>query len=716
MGISEDLKIVISGDPKKFEAALDRVQEQTKRLEAGLSVAAKVSGVAFAALSGTVGGLVMAFREQEIQEQKTAALLERTGNAAGITAAEVFKYAGALQQTSIYGDEVILESQNILLGLAKLSKDGFEKASQATLDLAAFMGTDLTSASTMLGKALANPAEGLSALGRAGIKFTEEQKRMISAMSESGNVAGAQSVILATLNSKYGGLAAANAEGTGKLLQLKNAVGDVGEEIGRSLTPTVAAAAAVMIPFFKSIAENEGFTRSAAATLIFATALTGAVFGVSTLVLGIVKLKAVVLAAKLAMVGFTAATAAATLGLSLVAIAVVDLALNWDKRITQMRAAWAGFLGFLQVGAVGLTNIIAGVLTANTTMIKKGIDGMVKAAGTFSKEYSAVMESARVKEEEATKKSEKEKAKAEAEGQGARLTALTVYLEQKKALQAEYDQLAAAAQLSANQQEELVNLEHRNALLESANEYRAAVAESKVTDQQLEIEQELEFQTQMLEMKNQTREAELNATRAAELERATIQQKANLQYIKDREKFGATFAKLNQIINSEMVKGAQSATGELVALQQSSSSTLKAIGKAAAIADITIKTAQSAMNIYAGFSTIPIVGPALGIAGAAAAVAFGAERLGQVTAAADGGLLTGGIPGKDSIPVLGMPGELITPAKNFDEVVNSVADSRNRDNGNGGGSGQDVHVTIGFADEAFRLIEQKLIERRALGV
>jgi hypothetical protein len=78
------------------------------------------------------------------------------------------------------------------------------------------------------------------------------------------------------------------------------------------------------------------------------------------------------------------------------------------------------------------------------------------------------------------------------------------------------------------------------------------------------------------------------------------------------------------------------------------------------------------MNIYKGFATIPIIGPALGVAGAAAAVAFGAERISQVTAAADGGLIEGGVQGRDSVPALLMPGELVVPRRNFNDVVGAV--------------------------------------------
>lgn len=177
---------------------------------------------------------------------------------------------------------------------------------------------------------------------------------------------------------------------------------------------------------------------------------------------------------------------------------------------------------------------------------------------------------------------------------------------------------------------------------------------------------------------------------------AQVQNDARMEY--EARKFGQVYAMINRVMHSEIYQGSKQAFGELAALQESSNQTLKGIGKAAAIANIIIRTAESAMNIYAGFSTIPIIGPALGIAGAAAAIAFGAEQVGKVNAAAQGGLLTGGIPGVDSIPVLAQQGELITPTKNFEEVVGSVAATRAAEDQGFMGGGEAVEILRDIRD------------------
>ena len=102
-------------------------------------------------------------------------------------------------------------------------------------------------------KALNDPIQGITALSRAGVSFTEQQKEQIKAMVEAGNIVGAQKIILAELTSEFGG-AAKMAGGTfaGRLEILRNNLGDVAEEIGMALMPAVEA----MFPMFQRLGET----------------------------------------------------------------------------------------------------------------------------------------------------------------------------------------------------------------------------------------------------------------------------------------------------------------------------------------------------------------------------------------------------------------------------------------------------------------------------
>lgn len=84
---------------------------------------------------------------------------------------------------------------------------------------------------------------------------------------------------------------------------------------------------------------------------------------------------------------------------------------------------------------------------------------------------------------------------------------------------------------------------------------------------------------------------------------------------------------------AEQLKTGEEFFGQLAEMQSSHSKTAARIGKAAAIAQATIKTYESATSAYAAMAGIPYVGPALGVAAAAAAVAAGLANVQAIRSA-----------------------------------------------------------------------------------
>jgi hypothetical protein len=185
------------------------------------------------------------------------------------------------------------------------------------------------------------------------------------------------------------------------------------------------------------------------------------------------------------------------------------------------------------------------------------------------------------------------------------------------------------------------------------------------------------------------------------------------QFLKDEIKHGQTVAALNQFLASEEVNNAKTAASELVQLTNSKNKQLRAIGKAAAITEIAISTATGAINAYKSLAGIPYVGPFLGAAAAAAVVAYGAERTSQVRSAAQGGVVPNSIGGsRDRVPTLLEPGEIIVPKALAPNFVQTFGRGDNLQENNS----SQMNVTLGFRDEAFQIIEKKLIERRSIGI
>lgn len=276
------------------------------------------------------------------------------------------------------------------------------------------------------------------------------------------------------------------------------------------------------------------------------------------------------------------------------------------------------------------------------------------------------------------------------------------------------EQLGALNALETQNAElEVLEQEERNARklerIREAGEEEAALKEelALLGEEQRDLldEQDLEkFQNQILTKR------ELEEQNAAEQLQKNIERRN--QFLRDEQKFGTNFAKIRQFFASEEVKLADQTAGQLVQLTQSKNNQLKAIGKAASLVQIGIKTAEGAIGAYSALAGIPIVGPALGIAAAAALTAFGAEQAAAVVSAQRGGIVPNGNGGSnDRIPAMLQPGELVVPQALAPDFIQAVG----RPEVDPDDEGSSTNVVIGFTEDAIPFIEQKLLERRATG-
>jgi hypothetical protein len=206
-----------------------------------------------------VKGSIDAFREQEKAVAKLGAVLKATGGAAGLTSAEIEAFAAQRQGVTNFGDEVTLAAGAVLATFKEIKGDTFKQALVSMQDVSTLMGTDLKSSAVQLGRALNDPVAGITALTRVGVSFSEQQKQQIKSLQESGDLMGAQTLILKELQSRFGGQAEAAAE---PMKQLKNTIGDVGEKIGSALAPALDVAATALTGMLGNVnANGEAFRR-----------------------------------------------------------------------------------------------------------------------------------------------------------------------------------------------------------------------------------------------------------------------------------------------------------------------------------------------------------------------------------------------------------------------------------------------------------------------
>lgn len=172
----------------------------------------------------------------------TNAVLKSTGEVAHISAAGVADLAGRLSDLSGVDDEVIQSGENVLLTFTRVrneagkGNDVFNQGSEAALNLSAALGTDLQASMILVGKALNDPISGLTALKKAGVQLTDQQKEQIKSFVALGDIMSAQKIILGELTTQFGGAAAAAASPADKA---RVAWGNFQEEVGKKLLPTL---------------------------------------------------------------------------------------------------------------------------------------------------------------------------------------------------------------------------------------------------------------------------------------------------------------------------------------------------------------------------------------------------------------------------------------------------------------------------------------------
>lgn len=285
------------------------------------------------------------------------------------------------------------------------------------------------------------------------------------------------------------------------------------------------------------------------------------------------------------------------------------------------------------------------------------------------------------------------------------------FIRKKQAVDAE----RSAAELLSNATERDLAIENAKlkdeALLEELSNYNAKVLEQQTAFRQLDKEARDLLDSEEQDKLSQRIITDKEARQQIASEKLGEQISDNNQRLLEEKKYGKTVAALNSFFRDENAKGVAAASGELEALANSHNSTMKAIGKVAARVNAAIATAEGAIKAYTSLSGIPIVGPSLGIAAAAAITTYGFERQRMISAAAQGGVVPGGMGGgRDRIPMMLEPGELVTPKALVPDFIQSVGRPNNNN------AEQSTTINLRLTENLMDFIEAQVVERRALNV
>ncbi|KAA3641178.1 MAG: hypothetical protein DWP92_01645 [Armatimonadetes bacterium] len=261
---SRAFEVKIVGDVRDAKRALQSMDANVSKFGQSMTGVAKLMAGAFAVKQVFDFGSAAVKRAEDMQSAyaATAKIIENTGGAAGLTADEVKKMNRQLAFQTGIDKALVTEGSNILLtfkGIRNELGEGnavFDRANMLALDMSKVFGQDVKSAATQLGKALEDPIKGVGALARVGVTFTKQQKDQIKALQESGDLLGAQQIVLDALEGQVGGVAVETADATAII---SAGWAEVQEKLGNVLLPVLAAVATyvteTLLPAFSMFTE-----------------------------------------------------------------------------------------------------------------------------------------------------------------------------------------------------------------------------------------------------------------------------------------------------------------------------------------------------------------------------------------------------------------------------------------------------------------------------
>lgn len=212
-----DLTARLSLDDK-FSRPLSGIQKQLGGFGKSLKTVGKGVAVGVAAAVGVgaavIGGQVKAgIANLATLEDATTSLdgaIKQVGKGWTITGSQVAAMAQEIEYgvQSAFDDKDIAQATTTLIRYGSVTQQNLPKAMQVMTDLAAKTG-DVSSASTLLGKALADPAKAAGKLARVGVVLTKAEQAQIKTLVKSGQMGKAQALILTLLAQKTRGAAQA---------------------------------------------------------------------------------------------------------------------------------------------------------------------------------------------------------------------------------------------------------------------------------------------------------------------------------------------------------------------------------------------------------------------------------------------------------------------------------------------------------------------------
>lgn len=260
----DKLKQPLSQSKKELDDFASFSQSISDKIKTAFTVTAIVAGIK--QVVDEMAEMINEYAEAEKVALRLQRVWDNVGQSTGKSYNEIMKYADALEKSTYFTSEAVEESALLLAATESLTDEGFERALNASADLAAALGEDMTSAASTLAKALEDPEAALTRLKSVGVTFTDQEKDQIKALSEAGEQYEAQALILDKIENKYKDVAKAiNDTPAGKLDNIRDVLGDIRENIGGTLLDVISP---VLDLVYKSLVKISEWVSKARAKLV----------------------------------------------------------------------------------------------------------------------------------------------------------------------------------------------------------------------------------------------------------------------------------------------------------------------------------------------------------------------------------------------------------------------------------------------------------------
>jgi hypothetical protein len=371
------LMVELIGDSTSAVTAMSKTktaagQTETAAKRTGISL----GSVAKAVATGYAVTKILEFGKSTVQVTSDAmaanhrleATFKNVGDASGSMAKHAENLASSLGKTNGVSPTVIKNAEAILTTFHAVSDQTamtagiFDRATAAAGDLAAAGFGDMSSNAKLLGKALQDPTQGMGALRRAGVNLSAAQIDQIKNMQKSGDLLGAQKILLGEVEKQVKGTASATATSGAKS---KVAYEEMQVAIGQSLMPAMKVFRNELTGLFNFVSANASWL------VPLITAVTGFALAVvvvsksiaifSTAMKGV---QAAIEGAKIAWLLLNLAFTVSPIGVIIVAVlAVIAVLVLLYVKVDWFRAfvntAMSAIVGFFVAGWNAVTAIFS---------------------------------------------------------------------------------------------------------------------------------------------------------------------------------------------------------------------------------------------------------------------------------------------------------------------------------------------------------------------